>query len=298
MARCDDAMKNRLLAAVVALATFAITTRVAAQPMYGSTNNRVAGAVGAVGIVDQTTGAFSFIGDPTPGNDVLAGIDFNSVGQLFGVDNPSGSANPSVLIRINPSTGVLDAAIGTVTDSVSTNGVRIVDLAFQPGTDVLFGISQDALLYRINTATAVATLVGATGLGSFSLGLAFAPNGTLYATSGSTLAQLDPNTGLPLTTMAMTGPCIDGLAVRPSDGILFGTECDGSSVQRIDPTTGVATFIGPPNSADPDTADLAFFRPLASPVRAPAVSGRGLASLAALLLVCGVLLRRRRTRAV
>jgi len=291
--RRDNAPKIGRLAVIVALSTLATAAPVIAQPMYGSTNNRVTGAVGAVGIVDQTTGVFSLIGDPTPDDDVLAGIDFNSFGQLYGVDNPSGASNPSVLIRINPSTGGLDAAIGTVTDSVSTDGVRITDLAFQPATDVLFGISQDGMLYRISTATAVATLVGDTTLGSFSHGLGFASGGTLYATSSGTLAQLDPTTGLPLSTVALPGPCIDGLGVRPSDGVLFGTECDGNSVQRIDPTTGVETFIGPADSEAPDTTDLAFLRPA---VQAPAVSGRGLAGVGALLLICGALLQRRRAR--
>ncbi len=294
MPRGADVRTNRRLALIVLLATCSIAMRVAAQPMYGSTNNRVAGAVGAVGIVDQTTGVFTLRGDPTPGDDVLAGIDFDSLGQLFGVDNPSGQGNPSVLIRINPNTGALDATIGTVTDSVSTTGVRIVDLAVQPGTNVLFGISQVGLLYRINTGTAIATLVGDTGLGSFSLGLAFAPGGTLYATSGSTLYTLNPNTALPLTTKATDGPCIDGLAVRPSDGLLFGTECDGNSVQRIDPSTGVTTFIGPADTHAPDTADLAFQPRPAPSVNAPAFSHRGLTGLAALLLVCGALILRRR----
>jgi hypothetical protein len=274
--------------------------------MYGSTNNQIAGAVGAVGIVDQTNAAFSIIGDPTPGNEALTGIDFNSIGQLFGVANASRSRNPSVLIRIDPSIGALDATIGTVTDSVSMAGLRIVDLAFQPGSDVLFGIEQAGLLYRINTTTAVAVLVGDTGLGG-SLGLAFAPNGTLYATSDRTLAQLDPSTGLPVSQMNMTfGPvgneCVDGLAVRPSDGLLFGTACDSdASVYRIDPITGVATRIGPASiDDDPDTSDLAFFRPV-PPVPAqgvPALSGRGVAGLIAVLLICGGLRLCPRTRAV
>ena len=265
--------------------------------MYGSTNNQITGAVGAVGIVDQTNGAFSIIGDPTPGNEALTGIDFNSIGQLFGVANASRSRNPSVLIRINPSIGALDATIGTVTDSVSTAGLRIVDLAFQPGSDVLFGIEQAGRLYRINTTTAVAALVGDTGLRG-SLGLAFAPNGTLYATSDRTLAQLDPSTGLPVSQMDMIfGPtgneCIDGLAVRPSDGLLFGTACDSdSSVHRIDPITGVATRIGPASSdEDPDTSDLAFFRPVppAPALGVPVASGRAVAGIVALLFIIGAL---------
>lgn len=273
--------------------------------MYGSTNNQITGAVGAVGIVDQTNGAFSIIGDPTPGDEALTGIDFNSIGQLFGVVNASRSRNPSVLIRINPSIGALDATIGTVTDSVSMAGLRIVDLAFQPGSDVLFGIAQTGRLYRINTTTAVATLVGDTGL-TGSLGLAFAPNGTLYLTSDRTLAQVDPSTGLPVSQMQMMfgsidgNECVDGLAVRPSDGLLFGTACDSdSSVYRIDPITGVVTRIGPASSdEDPDTSDLAFFRPVPPVAAVPVASGRGVAGIVALLFICGALGLRPRARAV
>jgi hypothetical protein len=81
------------------------------------------------------------------------------------------------------------------------------------------------------------------------------------------------------------------LAVRRSDGALFGTACESSrNIERIDPTTGDGTLVGTP---DDDVVDLAFtIAPQG--LRAPALSSAALAALAACFTIAGVVLLGRR----
>ncbi len=256
--------------AVVFVCYVGFAAPVAGQVMYGSTASN-----GRVGTVDQTNGDFTLLGDPTA-TGALSGLTFDTTGRLFG-SVPADSSCCSSLIEINPINGSLIATIGDI-ETAPASGVRIVDLAAQPSTGTLFGIDKNGVLYTIDKTTAVATLVGDTGLSKG--GIAFAPNGTLYlANTDSELAQLDPATGAPIGSVLNTGECIDGLGVRPTDGQLFATECDGNSIFRIDPVSGNATFIGSPED---DTADLAF--QIVARSSAPAISNAGLALTAMLLL--------------
>src|SRR5206468_10195807 len=101
--------------------------------------------------------------------------------------------NSSRLILITPETGGVVSDVGLIRAGTGGQGIFIADLAIQPGTGVLYGIeSREAggglgppfgNLYTINRNTGVAALVGTTGLQNASL--AFAPNGTLYATSAA-----------------------------------------------------------------------------------------------------------------
>jgi Repeat of unknown function (DUF6923) len=256
------------------------------EVMYGSTG----GGQGTLGTVDQTNGDFTLIGDPTGGSENLVGISFDSTGRLFGAvvtqGNSAGNIK-STLIEINPNNGSPISTVGPIQDS-SSNDIRIVDLATQPGTDALFGIDNEGSLWTINKGTAVATLVGDTGLARGGIG--FAPDGTLYlANTDSQLARLDPATGQPIATGPLDGS-IDGLAVRPSDGALFGTEADGNDIYRINAATGALTKLGSP---DDDTTDLAF-KLAPSGVRAPALSPAASGALGAFLAAAGVVLLARR----
>ena len=239
---------------------------------------------GAFGTVDQTDATFTLIGDPTSGSDHLSGLTFDSSGRLFAtIPTNVNSEKASTLIEINPSNGSLISTIGPILNG-SAN-VRITDLATQPSTDRLFGIDNNGSLFTINKSTGAATLIGPTTLDGG--GIAFAPDGTLYlATTGSKLARLDPTTGLPIGTPIDLSDCIEGLAVRPSDGALFGTACeDNNAVYRIDAATGALSLLGNPDNFD--TTDLAFkLAPLG--VRAPTLSPAVLLMLAACLAVIGV----------
>lgn len=108
-------------------------------------------------------------------------------------------------------------------------------------------VGDGGLLFRINTATGVATLVGNTGTGAGG-GIAFAPDGTLYQTAYHhnfdffALNKLDPNTGAVLSSVPLP-TYFDGLGVRP-DGTLFATPVASDQIFTLNPLTGAATFVG------------------------------------------------------
>ena len=82
------------------------------EVMYGSTGFET--PQGAFGIVSQTNGDFTLLGDPTPSGQNLVGISFDSTGRLFGVFVKASGGGGSTLIEINPNTGLLVLTIGPV----------------------------------------------------------------------------------------------------------------------------------------------------------------------------------------
>jgi hypothetical protein len=221
--------------------------------------------------IDQTTGAVIPVGHPA-GVARLSGIAFAGRNLLYGATLGGGGfpdvpppPNSSRLVQINPDSGALVLDIGPITEGTGGRGISIADLAIQPGTGVLYGIeSRDAAgglgepfgnLYTIDRNTAVATLVGSTGVQNDSL--AFAPDGTLYMASANVssgilvdvqLHTVDPATGQILTTV----PTLDAqgvptfytaLTFRATDGVLVGGTGSGNSllsgdIYTIDPATG------------------------------------------------------------
>jgi hypothetical protein len=159
----------------------------------------------------------------------------------------------------------IDLSTGQATEVafITWNGqhLNILDLAFQPATDILFAISEydwnDPLnclgcLFTIDTSTGEATLVEQLDLGNgLPGGLAFAADGTLYLTTtipvgfdirGPTdLIVLDPDTGAILSRedilreyqflvgsppgILVVSTHLSGLGVAP-DGTLMGTSGD------------------------------------------------------------------------
>ena len=234
-----------------AAALLLVASESLAATMYGSSGPfELVGQTdppGSIFIVDQENGSGAFVGLPVPGFG-LSGIAFNSGGELFGSTRVPEGEIAGALVQIDPDSGGLGATIGVINDGL--NNIGIADLAFQPGTDVLFAISTKdpcfSCLYTINTQTALATLVGQPDVEKGG-GLAFAPDGTLYLTttfpqSGNTfeplfeLVSLNPADASVLSREAallevpeedrgMTFPSVrlDGLAVRPADGALFAT---------------------------------------------------------------------------
>jgi hypothetical protein len=219
--------------------------------------------------IDQDTGTVVPIGHP---DDVarISGIAFASYDLLYATTLGGGGfpdtpppPNSSRLILINPNTGALVSDFGLIRAGVGGQGISIADLAIQPGTGVLYGIeSREAAgglgppfgnLYTIDRNTGVATLIGSTGLENVSL--AFAPNGTLYATSAAVnpddpfgplievqVATLDPATGKVLTAVP-TSMFYTALAFDATNGLLVGGTGSGDTllsgdIFTIDPVTG------------------------------------------------------------
>ncbi len=210
--------------------------------------------IGALVIVDQTNAALTIVGSPEPGIR-LAGVAFDATGSLFGATE--GSALPpltSTLIRIDPDTGSLISVVGAITNGPGGPAIGIADLAVQPGTDVLYGIrgptdlgGGGGKLYTIDKATAVATLVGTTPARRDSI--AFTPGGTLYESGlvpgPAMLYTINPANAAVLTSVP-TADGFGGMAVRPTDGVLYAASGGGEpgDVLTVDPATGVATEVG------------------------------------------------------
>lgn len=223
----------------------------------------------------------------------------------------------STLVRINPADGSIVQTVGPV-QNANNQSLGIIDLAIQPGSNTLFGVNTttsigpqpcDVCVFTIDTSTGIATSLGQPMQGTTRIvldALAFDPrNGTLYGTgkpafnSGqtaylytinpSTLAisnaeaiARDPNDPYQTTNSARSF----GLAVRPSDGTIFGTLCCSDEIvyryYDIVTETYLWRFLGPTGAINANNfyADLAF-APIPTPVPAAVwLFGSGLAALA------------------
>jgi sugar lactone lactonase YvrE len=252
----------------------------AADVLYGGLgghNNGDSTNDGALVTVNQTNGAVTIVGHP-PGVIRISGLAFDSAGDLYattlippgGFPPPQPGTRSSNLITLNPNNGDLLTSLA-ITDG--THLLSIADLAIQPSTNTLFGITNPdgagvgpGNLYTINPGTGLATLIGNTGL--FFDSIAFAPNGTLYLAAANldfatgmqidkALDTIDPSNAVVLTSV----PTIDffgALGIR-SDGTIFGGTGDQAGLFTINPTTGAETPIG--NTGTTFIGDLAFLTP-------------------------------------
>jgi hypothetical protein len=225
---------------------------------------------GSLVLVDQTTGATSLVGHP---DNVarLSGLAFDSAGALWGSTlSPAFPAPPpppptsSALIQINPNTG---AELSSVAITLGGRALSIADLAAQPGTSTLFGVTGPngpgpARLVTIDKTTGNATLVGNL-LGESFASIAFAPSGILYASVASfsggpinpRLDTVDPTTAAILTSM-VTVDFFGALGIRPTDGVIFGGTGDAHELFTVNPLTGVETLVG--DTGQNFIGDLAF----------------------------------------
>lgn len=280
------AFKNTSCFIVAALVLLCLTSTpaTATETLYaglGGLNNGTSTNDGALATVDQTTAAVTIVGHPvgTLPDTIsrISGLAFDSTGTLFastlypagGFPPPSGPRS-SNLITLNPSNGALITSTAITAGGIN---LSIADLAIQPGTNTLFGITNPdgagvgpGNLYSINTSTGVGTLIGNTGF--FFNSIAFAPNGTLYLAAEQlgamgpdpTTDQLDtinPATAAVLTSVSTTD-FFGALGVR-SDGTIFGGNGDEAQLFTIDPITGTETFIG--DTGTNFIGDLAFSTP-------------------------------------
>lgn len=242
----------------VMLAASAMVRPVAAAgqtDLYGGIGRGSLLNPGSLITIDQDTGAGALVGHPdaVPG---LTGLVFDIAGTLYGttISGTLFTGRFSKLVRIDPGTG---AQIGPAVPITADNlAISITDLALQPGTNTLYGTSLSEVdfinsIYTIDPATGVATLIGSTGVTGATL--AFGPDGTLYQTSAvfdevgfvaGYLNTLDPDTGAVLTTSnPFTLAHVGGLAVRPTDGVIFASGGDEGDIYTLSPT-GAQTFVG------------------------------------------------------
>jgi hypothetical protein len=218
---------------------------------------------GEVITIDQANSQGTLIGagvsDPAAG---ITGLAFDTSGQLFAATinaplaGPGSGSAQSTLIRLNPTTGTQDSLIGTIRLANNTP-VIITDLTIQPDTHILFGIGINpsnfqTSLYQIDTGNGVATFVGVTDLEVDAL--AFGPDGTLYGElavfddTGENflrgfLITIDPATGATLTSAGPFFTHLGGMAVRPTDGVIFASGGGLSDIYTVSPQ-GVLTPLG------------------------------------------------------
>src|SRR5262249_5222290 len=156
-------------------------------------------------------------------NVYLPRLAFRSDGVLYGMDVNN------VLYTLNTTTGAIASTVGTVTGGGLPTGLG-GDLAFSP-TGTLF-LAAGTNLYTISGTTS--TLVGATGVPNAMAGLAFASNGTLYAsetTSGnSRIYTLNTATGAG-TLLGSTGTDLSDLARLPAFADMQMTKTASSGFQ-------------------------------------------------------------------
>lgn len=260
---------------------------------------------GAIVMIDQSTGAATVLDIPMPGYS-LPGLAADSNGRVFAVT----STQQGLLIEIDPETGSLLNNVGNLT--YNGNPISFNDISFQPGTDILFGsvangnLSPSALA-TIDTSTAVVSLVGTPAYnGGGWVAIAFAPDGTLWAkcTNAGNLWTLDPSNANILTS-TIINPAIGstGLAVRPSDGILFLSECCddfitpgslGNDIFTLNSSTGNAVYIGPAGGTR-RVHDFAFVDDGTAPTSIPTINEWGMIVFSLILAGSAVWFLRRRT---
>jgi DNA-binding beta-propeller fold protein YncE len=218
----------------------------------------------------------------------LVDVAFGPDGTLYGLTTVTSDS----LYKFNPTTGT-----PTLVGSTGLSNIFEGDLAFQPGTGVLFGV-QDVpsahRLFTIDVTTGTATIVGnVSGSPGDLSGMAFAPNGTLYMldTSAGSLLAVNPGTGNVLSSVSLSTHLGDvaGFEFDPVTGVAYvadGHTSGTGQLYTLNLATGGLTAVGPTGATD-GLAGLAF-----NPVTAPEPASVGLLGGAMGLLA----LRRRRRK--
>jgi hypothetical protein len=249
---------------------------------------------GALSIVDQTNGNIAIVGHPA-GVSRITGLALSSSGALYastvgGAPFPPPPSGPlfSNLIQINPTNGALLSSVPITSGGIP---LSIADLAMQPGTNVIYGVSSPngtlapGQLYTINPATGVATPIGTPQ--TFFDSIAFAPNGTLYEAVADfagmgpinpRIQVLNPATGATVGAPVPTGFFFGALGPGSNSSFLYGGTGDESGLYSINPVTGTATLLG--NTGLNFVGDFEL-----SPVPEPAGAGVMSLSLGLLALV-------------
>lgn len=194
------------------------------------------------GTLNRATGNFAKIDDPAfPAQ----GLAYDVVSKTFFATgaNPAGTANRR-LYRVTPAgTATL---IGDITGTTSV----INGLAYDALSGTLYGIAQSSgQLFRINTATAAATPIGAPGGGTVGAMEFDLLTNTLYAlddAGGTRLVTIDTATGARSLVGVLGAGIADcnGLALSDVDGFLYTVNAADENLLRINRATGAATVVG------------------------------------------------------
>jgi hypothetical protein len=189
---------------------------------------------------------------------ILAFASNSNAGTLYASTSAGG---PGELYIINQATGAIVQDVGPLNDGLSTN-YPITGLAFSPVTGLLYGSTGnagavDALLVKINPATALVTVVGPFNAGPTNTGgtpatmadLAFDSAGNLYGVGsigGPQLYSINTATGQATVIggTGLTSTSGGGLAISPG-GVFNGTPTS-TRFGTYNSVTGAYTNIAAP----------------------------------------------------
>jgi len=118
------------------------------------------------------------------------------------------------------------------------------DIAMNPVTNTLYGITGSKGFYSINTDNGAASYIG--NAGSFINGLVFDTNGQLYGSGGNYLYTIDLNNGS-ATSVGYTGFSSSGDLAFDTSGTLYMSawgNTSGDQLVSLDLSSGAGTLIG------------------------------------------------------
>jgi hypothetical protein len=252
---------------------------IAAPILYGGVGRGSTINAGDLITIDQTTGSGSLVGAGTglPG---LNGLAYAPGSVLYGstINNPVFGNEPptSQLVKLDPVTG---AVIGSPLDiTLDGNPIFVNDLTLHPITGILYAnmldpLAGEFLLLTLDATSGMATEIG--GSGVLNASLAFGLDGTLYSTGATfdatgafaagQLHTINPATGEVLSTVGSFGTHVGGLAVRPTDGVIFASGNQGGGIYTLS-LSGQQQLIGFTGAGAP--GDIAF-----APIPEPASAG-------------------------
>lgn len=152
------------------------------------------------------------------------------------------SANAVLIGASNGNLYDLDVTTNTST-LIGNTGVVMFDIALDPISGVLYGVSGGGTLYSINTTTAAASAIGPSG--AFINGLTFDSSGTLFGSGGTGLYSLNLGTGA-ASLVGNTGFNSSGDIAFDSSGNLYLSATSGGAdlLVAVNSVTGAGSLIG------------------------------------------------------
>lgn len=200
--------------------------------------------------LNKTTAAATLVGVTGLGG-ATPDICFDALGGLYG----SKAGN---LISINKATAA-GAIIGPI-GFTSVSGLASAPVLLRTADPhVIYASQGDAgdQIYRINSFTGAGTLVGHTGIGAGMPALAIDSQGRIFAAERASgdLYRVDALTGAAVFVASTGISFLDALAFNLSDVMYASGDVGLTRLYTVNPSTGVATPIGPTGE---QMAGLAF----------------------------------------
>jgi DNA-binding beta-propeller fold protein YncE len=178
------------------------------------------------------TGAGTIVGNF--GQGATYTLSFDHSGNLYGISN---SWSNGTLVKIDQTTG------HATTVSGSTGISNLMAMAFAPDGTLYSASWATNSLYKINSVTGAATLVGSLGFNNI-MDIDFDSHGNLYGLSDS-LFKIDLTTGHGSLVTGLANSCLMGMAIDSSDRFLATDYCTGNSpLYQINTANGALTSLG------------------------------------------------------